>query len=56
MHYYLTRGDENNIKKSILCPINNYIGMENIDKDIYGWAISRGEGKNKSKNERYSKK
>lgn len=55
MHYYLTRGDENNIEKSILCPINNYIGMENIDENIYGWAISRGAGKNKSKNERYSK-
>ncbi|WP_195980145.1 DUF3883 domain-containing protein [Clostridium butyricum] len=55
MHYYLTRGDEKNIKRSILSPINKYIGLENINEEIYGWAISRGVGKNRQKNERYSK-
>lgn len=55
MHYYLTRGDEKNIKSSILSPINKQIGLENISEEIYGWAISRGIGKNKQKNERYSK-
>lgn len=55
MHYYLTRGDEKNINSSILSPINKHIELENIDEEIYGWAISRGIGKNKQKNERYSK-
>lgn len=50
MHYYLTRGDEKNIEKSILNPIN----IEN-EKDTYGWAITRGSGKNKKKNARYAK-
>lgn len=55
MHYYLTRGDDKNIKSSILTPINKHIGLENVNEEIYGWAISRGAGKNKQKNERYSK-
>lgn len=55
MHYYLTRGDEKNVKNSILLPINKYIGLENVNEEIYGWAITRGVGKNRQKNERYSK-
>lgn len=55
MHYYLARGNEKNIKSSILSPINKYIGLENVNEEIYGWAISRGVGKNIQKIEGYSK-
>ncbi|MGL4847561.1 MAG: protein NO VEIN domain-containing protein [Clostridium sp.] len=46
MHYYITRGDQDNIDKSILNPINNKVFGNEKKDNMYGWAISRGSKKN----------